>query len=256
MEQTATAAYIQLKSYDDFKTPTLASDKWITAKLPLGGDQFWEYYDPNTIIKTGHGACEITVNPFSKSHPAIQIADNPKTLIASAKPVEIGPDDILSVSVDIAAKAYNNNPHEIWDAFITFNLFDFESGIVLDFLLNGHLIYALYERLYIPGLTDEQTAVTREANLPVNTEPGKIHNCIINYDRKFDTALWIIDGQPVYRVPNIPVKVNRFHLGMGLMTLKPIRAPFPYYFPKSTSLHGQGISGVWADYRVGLTKNN
>ncbi len=255
MQETAKATYIQLKPYDEFRTKALDPAKWTIARLPLGDGRFWDYHDPHTVIKTGHGASEITVNPFSRKHDSIQIADNPKTLYASSKPIDIGPDDILSVSADVAARAHNNDPNDIWDAFITFNLFDFESGVVLDFLLNGDLIYALYERLYIPGLTDEKTAFTREANLPVTTEPGKIHNCIINYDRKFDTALWIIDGQPVYRVPNIPVKVNRFHLGMGLMTLKPILAAFPYYFPKSTALHGQGISGVWANYRYGLTKN-
>ncbi len=256
MQETANATAIELKTYDDFKTSKLDPTKWVTAKLPLGDGNFWEYYDPNTVVKTGSGRCEITVNPFSRSHNQIQIADNPKTLYASAEPIKIGKDDILTVSVDIAAIAHNNNRHDLYDAFITFNLFDFNSGIVLDFLLNGNLIYAFYERLFIPGVTDETTAFTRAADLAVNTRPGQFHNLIMTYDRKFDTALWIVDGQPMYRVPHMPVKVDQFLMGMGLMTLKPIAAPFPYYFPKSTSLHGQGITGIWSNYRVGLTPNS
>ena len=109
--------------------------------------------------------------------------------------------------------------------FITLNLFDFESGIVLDFLLNGRLVYALYERLYMPGVTDEDSAFTREANLAADSRPGQMHCCALIYDRGNDTAEWHIEGELAYRVANVPAKANRFSLGMGLMTLKPIAAP-------------------------------
>jgi hypothetical protein len=33
---------------------------------------------------------------------------------------------------------------------------------------------------------------------------------------------------------------------MGLMTLKPIVATPPHYVRKSTSLHGQGMTGIWS----------
>jgi hypothetical protein len=38
---------------------------------------------------------------------------------------------------------------------------------------------------------------------------------------------------------------------MGLMTLKPIAASLPYYFRRSTSNHGQGITGIWTNLRSG-----
>jgi hypothetical protein len=238
-----------LRTYDDFRTPLINPDKWATAKLPLGDGKMWEYLDPNTVIRTGDGRCEITVNPFSRSHDSIQIADNPKTLFACREPLELAGAQVLTVAADVGATAHGANIHDIWDAFITLNLFDFESGIVLDFLLNGHLVYALYERLYLPGVTSEETAFTREANLPVNSRPGQMHRCAFVYDRGRDTAEWSLEGELAYRVANVPVKVNRFSLGMGLMTLKPIAAPLPYYFRKSTSNHGQGITGIWSNIR-------
>ena len=101
-----------------------------------------------------------------------------------------------------------------------------------------------------PAVTDENTAFTREANLTVNSRPRQMHRCAFVYDRSSDTAEWRLDGELAYRVVKIPAKVNRFFLGMGLMTLKPIAAPFPYYFPKSTSNHGQGITGIWSNIRL------
>ena len=252
MNKRATRGDEGLRTYDDFRTPPINPDKWATAKLPLGDGKVWEYFDPNTKIRTGDGRCEITVNPFSRSHDSIQIADNPKTLFACREPLELKGAQVLTVSADVGAAAHGANVHDIWDGFVTLNLFDFESGIVLDFLLNGHLIYALYERLYLPGLTGEETAFTREANLPVNSRPGQMHRCTFVYDRGRDTAEWILEGELAYRVANVPVKVNRFSLGMGLMTLKPIAAPLPYYFRKSTSNHGQGITGIWSSIRCAV----
>jgi hypothetical protein len=249
MSKRATRGDDGLRTYDDFGTPAINPDKWVTAKLPLGEGKVWEYFDPNTKVRTGDGRCEITVNPFSRSHDSIQIADNPKTLFACAEPLELKGAQVLTLSAEVGAASHGTNIHDIWDGFITLNLFDFESGIVLDFLMNGQLVYALYERLYLPGLTDQSTAFTREANLPVDSRPGRMHHCTFIYDRGRDTAEWRLEGELAYRVAKLPVKVNRFALGMGLMTLKPISAPLPYYFRKSTSNHGQGITGIWSNIR-------
>ena len=250
MNQRATGGDDDLRTYDDFRTPAINPEKWVTAKLPLGDGKVWEYFDPNTAIRTGDGRCEITVNPFSRSHDSIQIADNPKTLFACREPLDLAGAQVLTLSANVGAESHGTNVHDIWDGFVTLNLFDFESGIVLDFLLNGRRVYALYERLFMPGLTDEDTAFTREANLTVHSRPRQMHRCAFVYDRSRDTAEWLLDGELAYRVAKIPVKVNRFSLGMGLMTLKPIAAPLPYYFPKSTSNHGQGITGIWSNIRL------
>jgi hypothetical protein len=251
MSQTSAFREEGSQVYDGFRTPRIDPAKWAVAKLPLGDGKVWEYYDPNTTVRTGDGTCEIAVNPFSRRHDTIQIADNPKTLFASATPLAIAGGEVLTVSAEVAATAHHANPDDIWDAFITLNLFDFESGLVLDFLLNGPLVYALYERLYIPGVTDETTALTKEANLPVRSRPGQLHRCAMTYDRGRDVAEWRLGGELVYRAPGIPVKVNQFYLGMGLMTLKPIAAALPYYFRRSTSNHGQGITGLWTNLRWG-----
>lgn len=245
---------MDLSLFDEFKTAELDPQKWVKAQLPLGDGTFWEYYDPNTKITTGNGRCEITINPFSRSHDSIQIADNPKTLFATAQPLAVGEDETLAVSARIGAETFHATKSDIFDAFITLNLFDFESGIVIDFLLNGHLIYALYERLYIPGYIEEGEAFVREARLPVQAKPRELYDCSMTYNRKTDVAEWFVGGELMYRAPNIPVKVNQFMMGMGLMTLKPISAAFPYYFPKSTSNHGQGIAGIWSDMRVGRSR--
>ncbi len=196
MNQRATGGDDDLRTYDDFRTPAINPDKWVTAKLPLGGGKVWEYFDPNTAIRTGDGRCEITVNPFSRSHDSIQIADNPKTLFACREPLDLAGAQVLTLSADVGAESHGTNVHDIWDGFVTLNLFDFESGIVLDFLLNGRRVYALYERLFMPGLTDEDTAFTREANLTVHSRPRQMHRCAFVYDRSRDTAEWRLDGEP------------------------------------------------------------
>ena len=237
--------------YDDFSGPNLDPEKWIKAFYHLPDGTAWLYYDPNTKLKVAQGKCIIEVNPFSRKNDKMQICDNPKTLLASVQRIGASEGVKLSVESAVGCRTFNNNPEDIWDAFITLNLFDFQSGLVLDFVLNGHKLVALYERLYMPGITDERTAFSKYYTVPVETEPEKLHHFKISYSQSDDKAEWFVDGEKVWEVIDIPVKSTGFHLGMGLMTLKPIMPlEFPYYFPKSTSLHGQGAKGIWSAFSI------
>lgn len=237
--------------YDDFSGQVLDPEKWVKASYLLPDGSNWIYYDPNTRLNLVQGKCIIEVNPFSRKNDKIQICDNPKTLYASVQRIPADEGVKLSVESKVGCRTFNNNPEDIWDAFVTLNLFDFESGLVLDFVLNGHKLLALYERLYMPGITDEKTAFSKFFTVPLKTEPEKIHQLKISYTRSVDRAEWFVDGKKVREAVNIPVKASGFYLGMGLMTLKPIMpTEFPYYFPKSTSLHGQGARGIWSGFTV------
>ena len=237
--------------YDDFSGPNLNPEKWIKAFYHLPDGTAWLYYDPNTKLKVAQGKCIIEVNPFSRKNDKMQICDNPKTLLASVQRIGASQGVKLSVESNVGCRTFNNNPEDIWDAFITLNLFDFQSGLVLDFVLNDHKLVALYERLYMPGITDERTAFSKYYTVPVETEPEKLHHFKISYSQSDDKAEWFVDGEKAWEVIDIPVKASGFYLGMGLMTLKPIRPlEFPYYFPKSTSLHGQGAKGIWFAFTI------
>ena len=119
--------------YDDFSGPELDKRKWIPAAVPLGEGKFWTYQEPNAIVKTAGGRLEITVNPFTRKNDQVQIFDNPKHLYASTYKFSTPPGTIAIFECDMAATAYNAVPGDIYDAFVAFNLFDFDTGMVLDF---------------------------------------------------------------------------------------------------------------------------
>jgi hypothetical protein len=52
---------------------------------------------------------------------------------------------------------------DLRDAFGTFNLLDFQSGVVLDFAVTNELVYIVFERLLIPGITSQDQYFTVHA---------------------------------------------------------------------------------------------
>jgi hypothetical protein len=127
---------------------------------------------------------------------------------------------------------------------------DFSTGMIFDFISTGQKIGAIYERLLIPGLTDEKTAFTYLIESPfsgVRTEPGKMHHFTVRLDAATRRAEWHVDGRPFFKAEGIPVELGEITLGFGLFTLKPIDPA-----KGSVSTHGQGATGVWKNFQYSI----
>src|SRR2546427_6622802 len=125
-----------------------------------------------------------------------------------------------------------------------------QRGMIFDFISTGRKIGAIYERLLIPGLTDEETAFTYLIESPfsgVRTEPGKMHHYSVRLDAVKRRAVWQVDERPFFKAEGIPVELGEITLGFGLFTLKPIDPE-----KGSVSTHGQGATGIWKNFRYSV----
>src|SRR6266700_4831602 len=108
-------------------------------------------------------------------------------------------------------------------------------------------IGAIYERLLIPGVTDEKTAFTYVIEAPfsgVRTRPEMMHHYMVRIDAQKKRAEWIVDGKMFFKTESLPVAPKGIMVGWGLFTLKPVDSE-----KGSTSLHGQGATGIWKNFR-------
>src|SRR5437773_3760766 len=128
-----------------------------------------------------------------------------------------------------------------------FILMDFSTGMIFDFISTGQKIGAIYERLLIPGVTDEKTAFTYLIEAPfsgIRTEPGKLHQYSIRIDASKRRAEWFADGKTFFKAEGVPVEPKEIMIGWGLFTLNPVDP-----VKGSVSIHGQGATGVWKNFR-------
>jgi hypothetical protein len=217
--------------YDDFASDQLDAEKWQIGAVPLGDDEFWQYQDSNARVRCGQGRCEVEIPQFSLSHDQVQIFDNPKYLLMSA--------DSWSTMNGVAvfrttlAGRVTGDPDDYRDGFACFNVMDFATGMIFDIVTNGQHLWAIYERLLIPGQTTPEEAFTEVIRLDVGTEPLREHVVQVTYDRAGHRVHYAVDGRTCYIQYDVPV-VQRLVTGFGLITLRPIADG------QSTSCHGQG----------------
>src|SRR6478736_4487161 len=85
--------------------------------------------------------------------------------------------------------------HSIKSRCLRLILMDFSTGMIFDFITTGKKIGAIYERLMIPGVTDEKTAFTYVIEAPfsgVRTRPEMMHHYMVRIDAQKRRAEWIV----------------------------------------------------------------
>jgi len=149
----------------------------------------------------------------------------------------------ISFSCKMGAATHNGNPDDFKDGFASFNILDFASGLVFDFIATSTKIGIIYERLLIPGLTAPQEAFTEIVEVGLN-RPGQLSACRIDYNFQENRVDYRFNDQKVISRLNLPVRLRNLIMGMGLITLRMIENG------RSTSLKGQGGTGLWSDIQV------
>lgn len=217
--------------------------RWSPAAFPTGDGGTWTWAEPGAEVHAKAGRLLLSVPRFTRSHDAVQIFDNPKHLLACKDPIPV-PDAGVEVEVSLGATMHSA-AGEDWDlGFASFNLMDFEHGLILDGLANGTRTAILFERLHIPGMIPEEQAWTSIAEGPRSPRPGTEHAFRFRYEPAERRALGWIDGVPVLEVRGVPFRINAFTPGIGLITLARIRDG------RSRSLRGQGCTTTVGPIRV------
>jgi uncharacterized protein DUF6081 len=236
--------------YDDMSKNTVDSSKWKIMSFPMGNGENWTWAEPKARHEARSGGLALTIDPFTRKHDTIHMFDDPKQLYGSTRGFPVSNSGITTFEVEMGAETYRSNAHDLRDAFAGFILMDFATGMIFDFVTTGKKIGAIYERLLIPGVTDEKTAFTYLIESPfsgVRTEPGRLHHYQVMIDAPRKRTEWQVDGKAFYRAEGIPAQPKEMMIGWGLFTLNPVDP-----VRGSTSVHGQGATGIWKNFRYGI----
>lgn len=220
--------------------------RWSPAGFPDGAGGQWTWAEPQAQVSAKDGWLELAVARFTRSHDQVQIFDNPKHLLACSAPIPV-PDAGLVVEVEISGALHGGDASEWGHGFASFNLMDFEHGLVLDGLTNGKRTAILFERLHIPGMIPFDQSFITIADGPAS-KPGQVHRFRFEVDPVARRLQGFIDGHAVLDWRNVPARINSFTPGFGLITLQPIRDG------RSTSLTGQGATGRLGAIRTGTLR--
>lgn len=202
------------------------------------------YRDRNARVRTGDGRFELTIAPFTRFHDTDPRRNNAKQMYRSVRPFPVPPGGELAFDVVMGVRTYGQIPHDLLDAFGTVNLFDPDTGVVLNAAATNDTVYAVVERLVLPGVTRPEDHYIHRIVLDVPTEPGQEHRYRITYRAETRTVQWYVDGRLVYWA-GLPVPVAGFHAGMALFSARDLTR-----YTRAEREHGQGATGSWRPWYV------
>jgi hypothetical protein len=168
--------------YDELSGGAVDSTKWKLVSIPLEDGQVWLHEEPGARFEARDGGLALTVDPFTRKHDGAHMLDDPKQLYVSTRTFPVSQTETTRFEVEMGAESYRSNADDIGDAFAGFITVDFSTGMVFDVVSTGRKIGAVYERLLIPGVTDEKTAFTHLVESPfagISTAPGRVHRYAI-----------------------------------------------------------------------------
>lgn len=223
--------------YDTFDGPALNPEKWVTGAVRMGDEVIWTYADPGLVTTVGAGTCEVAIARFTQCHHGVQMFDNPKALYFSTRTWLAGA-AAMSFSCRLAAE-FTGDTADYRNGFASFNVLDFATGTVMDIVSNGHKLWAITERLDIPGLELSVPPYSEVVELNVDTAPLREHEVEVRYDPAAHEVRYLVDGAVRYQ-RELPTAPKSLMLGMGLITLYPIENG------ASTSCRGQGGRGRYS----------
>lgn len=236
--------------YDTMSGSKVDPSKWKILSFPTGNGETWTWEEPKARLESRMGGLALTVDPFTRKNDKVHMFDDPKQLYGSTKTFPVAKDRTTVFEVEMGCETFRSNAEDLQDGFAGFILMDFSTGMIFDFVSTGRKIGAIYERLLIPGVTDEKTAFTYLVESPfsgVRTEPGKMHHYSVRIDASKRRAEWLADGKSFFKAEGIPVEPNEIMMGFGLFTLNPVDP-----VRGSTSIHGQGATGIWKNFQYSL----
>jgi hypothetical protein len=232
------------ETYEDFSSGSLSDERWGIKQVPQPDGSVWQYQEPNARYRFSNGALEIRVPRFEKFHNANQNFDNAKILILSERVFAVPQNGSLIVSARVSAEKLGGRANDFRDGFVSLNVVEFETGLVLDLLATGERLGALWERMPANAPNSFLHVVDAPLHSPP-TSPGQWHDfaiCINSSDR---SAQWRVDGKLLMEVNGVPAVPTNVRIGMGILTIQPLTAA------GSNSLRGQGMVGRWTNLRIG-----
>ena len=181
---------------------------------------------------------------FETAHPEHQSIDNCKHLLLSTATFLVSALETSTFAIEMSATSLYATPHDYRDGFVTFNVIELSTGMVFDFGMRSDRLFALYERLPLPGV---ETPFTYIVDAPLSgrrLSPGTVVDCVLVFEPATRSVFWHVNGGFIFEARDV-LFPREIVLGLGLLTLHPCADG------RSQSLKVQGIRGTWQNLRVG-----
>jgi len=231
-------------TYDDFMSEEIDLDRWTVMSIAGADGETHHYQDRNAQVRTGDGRLELTVHPFTRFHDTDPRQNNAKQMYRSVRRFAVPAAGRLTFEVEMAVRTYGQVPYDLLDAFGTVSLFDLQTGVVLNAAATNDTVYAVVERLVLPGVTRPDEHYIHRVVLDVPTEPGRAHGYAITYRAQTSEVEFHVDGRIAYWT-RLPVPVAGLTAGMALFSARDLTR-----YPRAQREHGQGATGWWGPWRV------
>ncbi|MEV5517352.1 DUF6081 family protein [Streptomyces flaveolus] len=231
-------------TYDDFTSGELDPARWTVMSIRGADGAQHHYRDRNAQVHTGDGRLELTVHPFTRFHDSDPRQNNAKQMYRSVRSFRVPATGRLAFEVDMGVRTHGQIPHDLLDAFGTVNLFDLDTGVVLNTAATNDTVYAVVERLALPGVSRPEDHYIHRVVLDVPTEPGQEHRYVLAYRPETRQAEWYVDGRLLYWA-RLPVPVARLTAGMALFSARDLTR-----YSRAEREHGQGATGRWGSWRI------
>jgi hypothetical protein len=231
-------------TYDDFTSGELDPARWRIMSIAGADGETHQYQDRNAQVRTGDGRLELTVNPFTRFHDTDPRRNNAKQMYRSVRRFAVPAAGRLTFEVEMGVRTYGQIPYDLLDAFGTVNLFDLKTGVVLNAAATNDTVYAVVERLVLPGVSRPDEHYIHRVVLDVPTEPGREHGYAITYRAGTSEVEFHVDGRLAYWT-RLPVPVTGFNAGMALFSARDLSR-----YTRAQRERGQGATGWWGPWRI------
>ncbi len=233
-----------MELYDNFSTAGTDGEpdprRWVIGQMVVDGQVVWTWRDKDLKVSAGQGACELDIPVFTAQHDTVGIFDNPKVLFCSTGHFKVG-DQPLRMQAKMACEFHGGDLSSYADGFAGFHALDFSTGTVMDVVGNGNRLWAIIERLPIPGLVSPVEPFIEFHDLGIESAPMREHVVGIEYDPEKQLGRWFVDGEVRYE-REVKMNPQAFFVAFGLLTLH------DQVDGKSVSNKGQGGRGRWSDF--------
>jgi hypothetical protein len=224
---------------------------WVPAGFPDPGGGLWSFQEPNAVVIVRDGRLLVAASPYTRQHDEVQILDNAKHMYFSTRTFEAPEGGSLRVDWEMSARIVGGTPGDLYDGFVSFHLLDMTTGTALDIFAGNEVVSTVYARLPFPGApVPKPPSGPRYFSLfdekRDSTEAGAWNRYAMTYDRAAATVDYEMNGEVIGCYADV-LPVGPCLLAMGLMTEKDIEPG-----KGSTSCHGQGAAGGWANIRISL----
>ena len=228
--------------HDPFVGPELDGTRWRFLEYPLA-DRTWVCREEGAETRVANGELTVRVARFRNAHPWHQNVDNCKHLLLASDTLPVAPTGRTTFGAEIRAESLGATPFDYRDGFVSFNVLDFDTGMVFDVCATSDRVFAIYERLPLPHVTDPFTYIVDAPLTGIAIAPGRWYACGVSFDPVARSAEWTVDGRRLFSAYDVRVPAA-VTLGVGFITLHPVRDG------RSHSLHGQGLAGGWRNVGV------